>query len=70
MNALELCVCVCVQDVYVIAMEYLLRENYSLLDTVDDVSVWTLSDIKVMKTHVYIYTLYMNNHVYRNTFQI
>ena len=41
------CVCVCVQDVYVIAMEYLLRENYSLLDTVDDVSVWTLSDIKV-----------------------
>ena len=49
----------CVQDMYVIVMEYLSRENCSLLDTVDDVSVWTLSDIKVMKTHVYIHIVHV-----------
>lgn len=36
-----------------IIMEYLSKENVSLLDTVDDVSVWTLADIKVLCVHTY-----------------
>jgi len=35
------------QDVYIIVMEYLTSEHYSLLNTADDISVWMLSDIKV-----------------------
>ena len=35
------------QELYVVVMEYLTEENVSLLDTVDDVSVWTDADIKV-----------------------
>ena len=35
------------QDIYVIVMEYLNSENYSLMNTAKDTSVWTLSDIKV-----------------------
>ena len=37
-----------------IIMEYLSKENVSLLDTVDDVSVWTPADIKVC-----VYTCYL-----------
>ena len=33
-------------------MEYLSKENVSLLDTVDDVTVWTPADIKVC-VHTY-----------------
>ena len=35
------------QDLYVVAMEYLSQENVCLLNTIDDVSVWTTNDIKV-----------------------
>ena len=35
------------QDVYVVVMEYLTGEHYSLLNTVEDISVWTPSDLKV-----------------------
>jgi len=36
------------KDVYVMVMEYLTSEHYSLLNTVEDTSVWTPSDLKVV----------------------
>ena len=41
-----------------IIMEYLSKENVSLLDTVDDVSVWTPADIKVC-----VYTCYLQENI-------
>ena len=37
------------QDIYTIVMEYITKEHFSLLNTVDDISVWTLGDLKVCK---------------------
>lgn len=42
-------------------MEYLSKENVSLLDTVDDVSVWTPADIKVC-----VYTCYLQENICDN----
>ena len=35
------------QDIYVIAMEYFEEETFTLCNTVDNISVWTDTDVKV-----------------------
>ena len=51
------CVCVCVwgnadnvlslQDVYAVVMEFLSKDKFHLLDSADDITCWTVGNIKV-----------------------
>jgi len=48
------------RDVYIIVMEYLTSAHYSLLNTADDISVWMLSDIKVvLRDLARVHSLYL-----------
>ena len=44
-----ICITICVlQDMFVYVMEYLSNEHFTHLNTADDISGWTTTDIKVL----------------------